>query len=664
MYVRSIISNNFKRHKGERTWEFGTQNVITGDNDTGKTTIGDMIMWCIRSCDMSGKRDHMTLFNKEVLNDYQGLPDGLSDTYQRWCAKHGCDPTSQNVEEAFMVEHGVYIEPPKLSVEMNLVINNRNVKIRREKTPKGNVKVMVDDRVSSDNELSQLFPAKELFMSVFVPGYFSSALDPRDRRKMIVENLQKPDASETLKRCGATPEEIDTLGSELAQRPSHEVLRTTRMALNEARKELDYTNRRLTERRNEARPEIKEVYPDPNIKKRMDEAQIDLGRWKDALAVLIRNQEKEAANQDVVQRRKEMQEHIDSPLPEDPSEEIQHLETRRAEWEAFTPKPPSKGGVGEFLPVGLVEVPPKIDLGNCPSCGVDLSSHMDTLIHNAEKHNTKTYNKQQKEWQQKVENNKDANAATTEYQQRLQEKRSMLETIGQKLTEARDQLRKRQHEIRERDHMRGILQGMAETMLEPRPELVGDMSTEDVRKYVHQLEETYEKHKRAFEDHERELAAYKAQVDHAKAIEARQQQEDQELNARQKELPKYIANLERKESLLARYPLEASASQVSQVNEMMQDTHIVLELPKQDGTMKSVFEVWRGDLPYHRLSNSARIKTDIEIAAMLNQMTGASVPIFVDNAEGVTQIPQIVWSQQHFLAYVVTGQQEVSLSTR
>ena len=85
---------------------------------------------------------------------------------------------------------------------------------------------------------------------------------------------------------------------------------------------------------------------------------------------------------------------------------------------------------------------------------------------------------------------------------------------------------------------------------------------------------------------------------------------------------------------------------------------------KETGELKKELTFYYDGTPYGVLSNSERVKLCVELATLLNLLSGKSIPIFVDNAESVTRLPKALGKQQYFAAYVSKDHQELVVSGR
>lgn len=84
---------------------------------------------------------------------------------------------------------------------------------------------------------------------------------------------------------------------------------------------------------------------------------------------------------------------------------------------------------------------------------------------------------------------------------------------------------------------------------------------------------------------------------------------------------------------------------------------IMLERQLKSGEMQECFDIYFDGKPYRRLSHSERILCNLEIGKFFRNRSEKNVPIFVDNAESISSIPQeLLDSEQVFISVVMKDQ--------
>jgi len=79
--------------------------------------------------------------------------------------------------------------------------------------------------------------------------------------------------------------------------------------------------------------------------------------------------------------------------------------------------------------------------------------------------------------------------------------------------------------------------------------------------------------------------------------------------------------------------------QISKIKDNLKYTTIELFKKTQSGTYKDVFEVHYKGKPFRMLSLSESILCGLEISNMINTLSGLKIPVFIDNIESISSIP-------------------------
>ena len=96
--------------------------------------------------------------------------------------------------------------------------------------------------------------------------------------------------------------------------------------------------------------------------------------------------------------------------------------------------------------------------------------------------------------------------------------------------------------------------------------------------------------------------------------------------------------------------------QAAQLAEHLSRVSVQLhEVVKTTGELKPVFRLLYDGRPYPVLSTSEKIRAGLEIASLVNRLTGVDYPIFIDNAESITHFDRPAASQV-FVARVTAGE--------
>jgi len=151
MLILSTEISGFKLHKTKRLFEFGKVTEIIGGNGKGKTTIAESITWCFFGCDLMGNT--------------KGVFDRLRN------------PSAKETKVVVAVE----LTKDGQAARYNFC------RVRRGKT----TELFINGHPAKQVDFDGLIGRMELFLSIFVPGYFGSlaAGEPTKARNLLVSML-------------------------------------------------------------------------------------------------------------------------------------------------------------------------------------------------------------------------------------------------------------------------------------------------------------------------------------------------------------------------------------------------------------------------------------------------------------------------------------------
>lgn len=105
---------------------------------------------------------------------------------------------------------------------------------------------------------------------------------------------------------------------------------------------------------------------------------------------------------------------------------------------------------------------------------------------------------------------------------------------------------------------------------------------------------------------------------------------------------------------LVEFQATKSRLMMEQIKQYLDKADITLwEIVKSTGEVKPTFELIYDGQPFAGMSNSNRIRCGLEISRLINKITGADYPVYIDNAESITARNDT--KEQFFEAYVVNG---------
>lgn len=106
---------------------------------------------------------------------------------------------------------------------------------------------------------------------------------------------------------------------------------------------------------------------------------------------------------------------------------------------------------------------------------------------------------------------------------------------------------------------------------------------------------------------------------------------------------------------IVNYRSTLATIQIKQLEQHLNRVSIKLfDVTKSTGEVKDVFKILYDGKEYKSLSLSERIRCSLEIANMINKVTGLNYPVFIDNAESITHYDLPI-TDQIFTSTVVKG---------
>jgi hypothetical protein len=198
--------SGFKLHKNKRSFDFGQINHISGGNGKGKTTIAEAITWCFYGCDLAGNT--------------KGVFDRLKN------------PSAKETK----VVVGVEFSKDGVSTRLNFC------RLRKGKT----TELFINGHEAKQVDFDALLGRMELFLSIFVPGYFGNmaALEPTKARNMLVAMMPELDHAEVIAKLNkddqARIEKIDMINPESTLRNLRSEIKELETSLENIQGKIEY----------------------------------------------------------------------------------------------------------------------------------------------------------------------------------------------------------------------------------------------------------------------------------------------------------------------------------------------------------------------------------------------------------------------------------------
>lgn len=132
-----------------------------------------------------------------------------------------------------------------------------------------------------------------------------------------------------------------------------------------------------------------------------------------------------------------------------------------------------------------------------------------------------------------------------------------------------------------------------------------------------------------------------AEAEAGEDMNARTQDRLKELQAEQKDIGQKVADQEKKVFLLEEFQRAKMDLLSSKVNQKFTFVSFKLFDMQINGGMKDTCEMMVEGVPYSSLNNAARIQAGLDMIRALSELYGVSVPVWIDNRESVTEIPEV-----------------------
>ncbi|MCL6633344.1 MAG: AAA family ATPase [Alicyclobacillus herbarius] len=163
MRIKTITLENFRCYE-KQTFEFGPVTTIHGHNGAGKSTLAEAVVWCLYGTNILGKSKQ-------------------DESLMRLGAKD-------------------------MSVAVTLVdAAGKEIVLARTRAGKKASVLTVNGRRPKPGEIEGMFGTVSEFLSVFLPGYFSS-LEPKDAKAILAKCVPDVPKEEVLARMSSESAEL------------------------------------------------------------------------------------------------------------------------------------------------------------------------------------------------------------------------------------------------------------------------------------------------------------------------------------------------------------------------------------------------------------------------------------------------------------------------
>ncbi|TDX52164.1 AAA family ATPase [Orenia marismortui] len=621
-----LASLKLKNFKGIKDFELDTQgnNVsVYGDNGAGKTTLFDAFSWLLFDKDSQGNSSQS--FDIKTLDEEGNVIHGL---------EHEVEGVLQINEKKLTLRKTYYEKWTKQrgSAEKKFAGHTTDYFLNEVPVKKSEYDARINEIVDED-----------IFKLLTNPAYFNEELHWKERRKILMEVCGDISPEEVI----AAGEGLDDLQSILSDRSiedNKKIIASKRKKIN---KELEKIPVRIDE--------VTQGLPDiANLNKEDIEAEIKgLKLRKEAKEKKITNIK---AGGEIAENRKQLNE-IQSELLEirnnhsskyrDKIEEVEgKLESARDKYRELQSTIDQKQieETGQVIPEiktledrsqKLREEWYKVNdekfehEDECPTCSQTLPEEQieeaRTKFNISKSKKLEEINVQGKELKSKIE---DLNLR----KEKLKNDINLLDLKQQDWEKHADDYKKEIQKLKEESKSYQDSQEYQDKLedynqLQQEIEQLQDnksKSADEVKEQIYLLE-------KEIESNERKLS----QIEQYEKGQAR----IQELADQEKELAKEYSKLERDLYLTEEFIKTKVNLLESKINDKFEFAHFKLFEEQINGELKETCETLFKGVPYgSSLNNAARVNVGLDVINTLSEFYGLSAPIFIDNAESVTEL--------------------------
>ena len=615
LLLKSLRIENFKGCK-KREIQFGSVTDIYGDNGTGKTTIADAFTWLLFDRDSAGS----TKFGVRPRNEDKSLVNHVEIMVEGEFEVDGSQLSLKKVQKQNWVKK-------RGTGTQELQGNKNEYEINgfpaKEKEFKEKVGEIIDDTT---------------FRIVTDPRAFA-ALDWKEKRKIIMQLVSEVTDEDVLKSG-----DFSAIADDLAIAPADKCLDKYKKSLLKLKKDqqeiptrIDEASRSIVEvdvadlelQKNALNEKLEAVRKDredfSGKYKRVSELNAEIMKIKLDMGDLERKH-----NTDYQQQVRAARQKYDSALSR-----IYDMESQKtlAESTVFSRQGTLEGLKAELSDLGKkwsetkhMSINPSDTV--CDKCGQEYPEDKKEEI-------LQDFSRRK---EQRLE---EINAKGNAVKSKIQSVEKDIESFKEKLKEISDNLDKARKETEEKKAaMESIKQpGPVEELPEyiELKKKLQDLNTElgsidDGESYRKQLEIQARGIKEELEVVEKNLA-----LDHANE---KLRDRILDLNKELKDVSQKIADCEAKILLLEKFTVQKMTMLSSRVDEKFSFVKINMFNSQINGGITETCDITVDGVSYSDLNNAKKIQAGLDVIYALQQLYQIKAPIFIDNRESVTSIPE------------------------
>ena len=116
LVVNKLKIINFKRFSEVKEFNFAKYNGIYGDNEFGKSTILEAVIYGLTGKDINGENTNIErLFNRQAVEEFMRIPEQLQKQFEEWA--EGKSENKAKLLNDFRQQYDLYAEIPEICID-------------------------------------------------------------------------------------------------------------------------------------------------------------------------------------------------------------------------------------------------------------------------------------------------------------------------------------------------------------------------------------------------------------------------------------------------------------------------------------------------------------------------------------------------------------------
>jgi len=680
------------RFKDEIIFRFGNANAIYGYNDTGKTTIPTAIAIAYYNFDLTGSNRGLdSKINTDLIKEYNSPPPGTEAAYQTWVQQRTAAALEYS-PEMFRQENNIKLIVPQFEITITHENPDGTMStVYRSLDINGKSKLKLNGKNISQKGLVDELGLTDAatFLSGLIPGYFQR-LKQEDQRKILLslmkENLDKNEIINSVADAmiiPATQELLQVNGGswEASIKQSKQVaddLRTNAIVAEAARQEVEHL---ISELKASTPPALTEIDSASALTSRLTivEAQIKLAEQAEGVArtnteIEKNNQEIDLENATAEEWNRNIEEKKSAMFDEMAKADAERTKVEKQIDEVRDELGALEKGYRDIQALidSEVQLPPQPQLNlsdmnlqpipnldllgikNCPICDGDIETHVAKQIEEITVANKKIEDEAQAKlaedtrvWAEKCSAIRDDIAVRTEdmkkqnktIHDKIERRRKKISDLEQKKSQILVAFGNIQNST-------GSIQRMPVRNHIPSkqpPAGSGNLDVVSLKAERETLKMKLNQHDGVYQTTAEQMSTADRRLASLKDIESE-------------------AKSQAGFATLVWKALKAGA--IEEGNRIIRSLEPVLDnvtiVLTENG--RDVFKPYFKGLPLRECSRSAEMKCGIELAIMISNLCPTPIPIYVDDAESILDLPSKLTTVQYFVAYVSRDHKSIAIS--